>query len=218
MFRSILAVTLAATVAQAQVGSTMQKADRTWEHVRAEKTQRVVVDPQYVELRRGTEEAFLVTAKIKPTDTGEPSGYWGAPAPRNGRLAATELEIEASNGFTAHSIRYGGLRKKAFGPDAPDLVLGPNIAELHFKLRADRSLAVGDHLLKGKLRFQGISKAGVLAPEELQFDIPVHVVEHEAKVGKNEFYPHELTTAEWVGRILLMPILIPILLVTGGGC
>lgn len=206
MARTLLTMVLLAAVTQAQVENAVPKKDPIWEHIQAERTQRVLADPQYTELRSGTEEGFFITAKIEPAETGKPPLYWGAPSPRNGRVAASELEIDIPNGFTVHSVHYGPLKRVALEAGAPSFFLGPNKAEFHFKLRADRNLAVGDYLLKGKLRFQPIGKAGVLAAQELQFDIPVRLVDHKAKVSKNMFYSAEMTAADWIRVILLMPL------------
>ena len=206
MGRTILVVVLTAMLMQAQEGNGVPRKDRIWEHIQAERAQRVLVDPQYTELRRGTEEGFFLRAKIDPTGAGNGALYWGAPSPRNGRIAATILEIEAPKGLVAQSVLHGPVKKVRLRAGAADFVMGPGMAEFHFKLWAPPGVAVGDYVLKGRLRFQPVGQAGVSAEQELRFDVPVHVVERKSKVGKNEFYESEMTPWDWVRVILLIPL------------
>jgi hypothetical protein len=218
MFRTILAVILEVAVTHAQVQTTNPKPDLTWEHIQAEQTQPVLADPEFLELRRGTEESVSLRAKIKSPPPALTNVYWGAPAPRNGRFVPTELELKPAQGFTARGVRYERPKKVSLGPGDSDMVLGPFSTQLYFKLRADRDLAIGDYVLKAKLRYQRVSMLAVTEPEELEFNIPVRVVEHNAEVRKNTYYPWEMTPARWVRVILLMPIMLPVTLLTWDGC
>lgn len=218
MLRAMLALSLALAVGQTQAQNVIVSPQALAEHIKAENSAEVLVEAEFSELRRGSEESVFLKARIEQMSPNGPSVYWGAPSPRNGRLVPTELEIETPHGFTARSVRYERPQKVSLEPGERDFVLGPGIAQFHFRLRADRDLTLGDYVVKGKLRFQRISKVTVSEPQELEFSVPVHVVEHNAKVSKNSSYPWEMTPARWVGVILLMPIMLPITLFTWDGC
>ena len=206
MKRKIVAVLLLVTMAQAQDGTCVRQGGPIREHIEAERAQRVLVDSQYSELRRGTEEGFFIRAKVDSADSGNEALYWGAPSPRNGRGEATKFEIESPEGLVAQRIVYGPVKKGRLDGRAPDFVMGPGTAEFHFRLWAHPSVAAGNYVLKGKLRFQSVSKSGVSSEQELQFDVPVHVVERKTKVGKNVAYKSDMTAWEWTRLMLLMPL------------
>lgn len=206
MGRTIVVMLLLVTMTQAQDGTSVPQGDPIREHIETERTQRVLVDSQYSELRRGTEEGFFIRAKIDSTDSGNEALYWGAPSPRNGRVEATKFDIESPEGLVAQTIIYGPVKKVRLDAGAPDFVMGPGTAEFHFRLWAHPGVAAGDYVLKGKLRFQSVSKSGVSSEQELRFDVPVHVVERKTKVGKNVAYKSDMTAWDWTRLILLIPL------------
>src|SRR6202142_2431188 len=101
MKRTIVAMLLIVTMTQAQDGTSVRRGGPIQEHIETERAQRVLVDSQYTELRRGTEEGFFIRAKIDSAESGNEALYWGAPSPRNGRVAATKSETESPGGLGA---------------------------------------------------------------------------------------------------------------------
>ena len=211
MGRTLMALVLLAAVTQAQVGV-----------LQISQSQPVAMDPtvfaqpvveafpRYTALRRGTEEKVLLAASLNPTARGWTAIYWAAPMPGNGPLAATELKIEPLEGFSIGAIEYPKSQTVALRPDEePVHVLGPGSIDLHLKVRADRTAALGDHVLKGKLKFQSLTRDGNSAPQELEFSIPIRVVEHGAVVAKNPRYHQDLTPMQITGVVLLIPLAIP---------
>jgi hypothetical protein len=197
---------LLVTMTQAQDGTSSPQKEPIREHIEAERMRRVQVASQYAELRRGTEEGFFIRAKIDSTGPGNEALYWGAPSPRNGRVEATRFEIESPKGLVAQAIVYGPVRKVRIDAGRSDFVMGPGTAEFHFRLWAHPEVAAGDYVLKGKLKFQPVSKSGISSEQELQFDVPVRVVERKTKVGKNVAYKSDMTAWDWTRLILLMPL------------
>jgi hypothetical protein len=220
MLKKTLVFVLAVAVVpmQAQQFGSISPFDARWAYIQAEMNDPVLTAPEFVALRRGSEESFFVKAKTGLTDADRASQYWGAAAPHNGRFLPTELQIEPAGGFSVRAIRYERPQKVLLIPGDPDLVLGPSSTEFHFKLKTAADLVPGTYVLRGKLRFQQISRTSTSEPQEVPFAIPVQVVEHDAKVVKNSAYPFEMSPADWVGVILLMPILLPITLLTWDGC
>lgn len=170
----------------------------------------IEVFPQYLTLRRGTEEKVLLVPALNSTSQGGTATYWGAPSPQNGRLVATDLTIEPAAGFSSSAIEYPRSRKVSLGlNEEPVRVLGPDSIDLHFKLRADYTVALGDHVLKGKLRFQRISRLGTSVPQESEFLIPIQVVEHNAKATFDGRYHEDVPLVVKIVIIVLWPIIFP---------
>jgi hypothetical protein len=125
-----------------------------------------------------------------------------------------KLELEPAAGFTFGKVRYpkGYAEKFPFQP-TPIHVRDISHAPLQFKLRANRGVALGEHTLKGTLTFQTVSRAGISALQTVNLEIPVRVVEHNAKVMKAP-YPYTGLAKGWIVlMIVLLPVLIPLLLI-----
>jgi hypothetical protein len=172
----------------------------------------IEIFPQYLTLRRGTEEKVVVVSDLNPKSQSSIDTYWVAPSPNNGTLAATELTIHPAEGLAIRAIEYPKSRKRSLAPGAdPMRVLGPGFIELHFKLKADRGVALGDHLVTGKVRFQRITKVGNSPPLEQEFSIPIRVVDASVKPKSNSLYREEIPLVEKIGVVMLV-ILCPFLL------
>jgi hypothetical protein len=211
MGRTLLTVVLLVAVTQAQVGvSAVSQPQPVAMDPTVASPPWIEVFPQYLKLRRGTEEKVLLVPALSPTSDGGTATYWGAPGPQHGRLVATELKIEVTEGFTSSAIKYPRSREISLGSNQqPVRLLGPDSVDLHFKVRADRTVDLGDHALRGKLRFQRVSKVGVSVPQELEFLIPIRVVEHNAKVAYDGRYHEEVPLAAKIAIIVSWPIIFP---------
>lgn len=172
----------------------------------------IEVFPRYMALRRGTEEEVLVVASLKARS--RTAVYWSAPKPETGPLAATELKIEPIEGFIVRGIAYPKSRKVSLRPnEEPVHALGPGSIDLHFKVRAKPTIALGEHVLRGKLKFQCFTKDGNSAPQELDLSIPIRVVERNDAVAKNTLYRQDLTPLQTIGVVLLIPLVIPLIVI-----
>lgn len=174
----------------------------------------IEVFPRYTALRRGTEEGILLVASLKPTARSRTAVYWAAPNPKTDPLAATELKIEPIEGLIIRGIAYPKSRKISLRPnEEPVHALGPGSIDLHFKVRAKTTTALGEHVLRGKLMFQFFTKDGISAPQELNLSIPIRVVEGNAAVAKNTLYRQDLTPLQITGLVLLIPLVIPLFVI-----
>jgi hypothetical protein len=122
-----------------------------------------------------------------------------------------KLEMEPAEGLIYSTFRYPKARPQKFKFQAEPIrvALWPAI---HFDVRADQNAPLGTHLLHGKLTFQAISYdgSGPGPVQQVDVQIPLTVVEHNAKVAKTRWpFPH---TPVWVvvTIIVLSPVLIPL--------
>jgi hypothetical protein len=215
MARTLMAVVLLVAVTQAQIGvlSASQPQPATKDPAAFPQTF-VEAFPRYMALRRGTEEKVLLTAALNWTTRDLTATYWAAPSPKNGSLVATELTIEPLEGFATRAIEYPRSQKVLLRLGEERLrLLGPGSIDLHFKLRADRTVALGDHVLKGKLRFQQVSRVGDSGPRQLEFSIPIRVVENNAVVSKDTRFRQSLTPIQKAGLVILIPLVIPLAII-----
>jgi hypothetical protein len=212
MGRTLLTMLLMAAVTQAQVGVLPVSLPQPTRMDPTRMPRWIHVVPQYQELRRESDEKVLLAVTLNPTSLSATT-YWGAPSPKSGPFGPTELKIEVTEGLTATAFEYSGFKTVAVASsEKPVHVIGPNFIDMHFKLHASRTVPLGDHLLKGKLRFQRIGKVGVSVPQELEFSIPIRVVEHNAKVAKDRSYRQNLTPLQITGMVLLIPVMVPLIL------
>lgn len=210
MGRTLIAVVLLVAVTQAQVGGLAVAQPQPVAQDRVSLPQpSIEALPRYLALRRGTEEKVLLVAVLNPTAQSWTGTYWGAPSPENGAMVATELKIEPPEGFAIRGIEYPKSHRVSLRPgEEPVRVLGPGAIELRFKLRADRNVDLGDHVLKGKLKFQLINRVGDSSTHELEFSVPIRVVDHDAAVAKNSSYPQGVTPIETVQIAALVPLIL----------
>jgi hypothetical protein len=130
-----------------------------------------------------------------------------------------KLELQPADGLTVSSFRYPRTqrRKVKFQAEPVPVSRWP---ETSFKIRADRDAALGLHTLKGKLAFQvidyGLSSVGPV--QEMDVQIPVMVVERNAKVQKASWPAGRLSAGMIVLIIVLLPVEIPIGLLLLAGC
>lgn len=224
MGRTLITVVLLIAVTQAQVGILpVSRPEPVAIDPMSPRLSWITLFPEYGSLRRGTEEKVMVIPELNPMARGGTPTYWAPASPNNGALTATELTIAPMEGFTIRAIEYPKVRKAPIETDAgPVRVLGPDRIALQFKVRADSTVALGTHTLKAKLKFQRITRVGNSTPQELEFSIPIQVVEHSAKVARGEMYRPRLTPLQIVGLVVLIPLALPIgiLMALGGwyGC
>lgn len=158
----------------------------------------------YDKLRRGREEEAAIELQVSGSVTTPKSPVAGT--------TPIKLELQPNNGITIATIRYPKAcsRKSSIRPAPLPLVPFPTIV---FKIRADKSAALGVHTLTGKLSFQVVPHDGS-APgpvQQLDVQIPITVVEHDAQVRKASWPVPHTPVALLVAIILLAPLLIAIM-------
>jgi hypothetical protein len=214
MWRSILAVILLPSLAAAQTQTPSVPADTSSPPQRA--TPR---PPQpsyrpytfYDQIRRGTQEDIVIQLS--------PQGWVTSPRSPAPGIVPLKLELQPADGLTVSSFRYPRTqrRKVKFQAEPVPVSRWP---ETSFKIRADRDAALGLHTLKGKLAFQvvdyGLSSVGPV--QEMDVQIPVMVVERNAKVQKASWPAGRLSAGMIVLIIVLLPVEIPIGLLLLAGC
>lgn len=213
MWRSILAVILAPVLAAAQTAE-MEGAPAVHpEPTNASATPPAVVRhpatyqpyAYYSAIRQGREEEAIIQLS--------PNGLVATPKSATPGIVPLKLELESAGGLTVKDLRYPKVapRNVQFQSDPVPVAVWPNI---RFKIRAAKDAALGPHLLKGKLTFQVVPYDGSApgAVQTLDVEIPLNVVEHDAKVERAAYpFPH-MPTGEVVLLIVLLPVLIAVAL------
>jgi hypothetical protein len=131
---------------------------------------------RYAQLRRGTEEEVVVLVC-------NPANQARACSLREGQfgLIPVAVELTQAEGF---AVRYRqGDEFRSVQQGAPEQAWnGDKVFRL--KIRAAKDVPLGTHHLAGKLTFQAFNGSEVSQPQEMEVDIPLTVVEHDARVSK----------------------------------
>ena len=151
----------------------------------------------YRQIRRGTTEKAAVELVLLQ------QAFVLSPRSSETGILPLKLEFEAKDGITVGNITYPkdynhsvNFRKQP--------VKGTLGTTMKLKIRVDKTAGLGPHTLKGKLTFQPVTVTGVSAPEQLDVEIPLNVVERNAKVTKSWPY-YEMPKGELIVLIVLAP-------------
>jgi hypothetical protein len=207
MWRALCAVVLLPTftAAQSEIAATAQA-------VQSQPSSAVATGPTkpayrsytyYHEIRRGTTEEIAVQIASPGLVTLSQSPVPG--------IVPLRLELQTAEGFTIDRIRYPktSKRKLALQPEPVRVASAWN--PIQFKLHVDRSAALGTHTLVGKMTFQTINEVkGVGEVQEVEVQIPVTVVDHDAKVSRSQWPIHKFPVWAVVLLIVLSPVLIAV--------
>ena len=164
----------------------------------------------YSGLRRGAEETVAIMV--------EPLGYVVSPrSPVPGGVPIA-LELQPSAGLAFGPIDYPKpfKHKFAFQKERIPAFEFPD-QHMEIPLRAAPDAALGLHTVTGKFTFQTVTDAGVLAPQQVEIQFHVTVVEHSAEVMRSKHFPSQDRIPAWDdmslgAKIILVP-LFPILFV-----
>ena len=160
----------------------------------------------YSEIRQGTAEEVVVQLAIPGFVTLSRSPVPG--------IVPLRLELQPAEGFMIGKIRYPKTfkRKLSFQPE-PVRVTTATWDPIQFKLRVDRNAALGTHMVVGKMTFQAIDGIkGLGALQEVDVEIPVTVIRHDAKANRGAWPIHGMPVAVMVLLIVLLPVLIPLVI------
>ena len=162
-------------------------------------------------IRRGRREDVAIRLSVPGVVTSPRSPVSG--------ILPLRLEVQPADGLTVSSFRYPKTqRKKVKFQDAAVPV--SSWPKIFFKIRADETAAPGLHTLQGKLTFQVIAFDGTAVgpAQQLDVQIPITVVEHNAKVQKANWPENHLSAGMIVLIIVLLPVEIPLGLLLLAGC
>jgi hypothetical protein len=211
MWRALCAVVLLPTLTAAQSEATgamaQEAASRAGRSVETSPVKPAYSSfTYYNEIRQGTTEEVAVQRSAPGFVTLSRSAVPG--------IAPLRLELQPAEGFMIGKIRYPKTfkRKLAFQPE-PVRVTTATWNPILFNLRVDRNASLGMHVLTGKMTFQSIDAAkGAGAVQEVEVQIPVMVVRHDAKVSRGRWPVYKTPVALIVVLIVLSPILIPLVI------
>jgi hypothetical protein len=214
MWRSIFAVILlpSLTAAQTQTAPSVP-ADATSPARQTTPASQPSYQPYmfHNQIRRGTQEDALIRLSVQGLVTSPRSPVPG--------IVPLRLELQPADGLTVTSFRYPRTqrRKAKFQSEPVPVSWWP---ETSFKIRADRTAVLGLHTLQGKLTFQVIdyNLSSVGPVQQMDVQVPIMVVEHNAKVQKASWPEGRLSAGMIVLIIVLLPVEIPIGLLILAGC
>jgi hypothetical protein len=160
----------------------------------------------YNEIRQGTTEDLAVQLSVP--------GFVTLPESRTPGIVPLRFELEPAAGFVIGKIRYPKLNKRKFPfQHEPVPVTAAWLSPIQFKLHADPNAPLGPSTLTGKLAFQTVSDTtGVGAVEEVNVEIPITVVPHDAKVTRARWPVQKPPVAVVVLLIVFLPVLVPVVL------
>jgi len=126
------------------------------------------------------------------------------------------LELESNVGITVNSVEYPRSDKtKVSFRNASIPTAHSGI--IKFRIRADRQAEPGVHILRGRLTFQTVTATGVSAPQQIEVQVPLTVVEHNARVAKSWPYS-DLSKGEIIALIVLAPLAVVLIIPMGLAC
>jgi hypothetical protein len=153
----------------------------------------------YDAIRRGRKEEALIRLS--------PQGFVTSPRSPVQGIVPLRLELQPADGITVSAFRYPKTqpRKVKFQAEPIPVSGGP---EIFFKIRADESAELGVHTLQGKLSFQVIdyNGSGVGPVQQMDVQIPITVVEHNAKVTKKWPIHHMPVALMVVFIVVIIPV------------
>jgi hypothetical protein len=215
MWRSILAVVLLPALAAAQnPGSEVLAAPQSESHQASAtnpgRNLGRTTGPTYQTytfhnaIRRGRQEEAAIRLS--------PQGLVTSPRSPASGIVPLKLELQPASGLTVSALRYpkAQRRKVKFQVEPVAVSWWP---EIFFKVRADETAAPGLHTLQGKLTFQVIDYNGTsVGPvQQLDVQIPMTVVEHDAKVQKANWPENHLSAGMIVLIIVLLPVAVALM-------
>jgi len=142
--------------------------------------------------------------------------YLAWPASSAAGALPIKLEIEPTEGFTFKNFRFPRPYVQKFGSQQQYPVrVVDGWDPIQFSLTVGDNVALGKHLLNGRLAFEEVSDSGTTIARQVDIQIPVTVVDHGIGLSKNDNYP-------WVGyskgMIVLFILLTPVLVLYFIGC
>jgi len=210
MGRTLMTIILLAAVTLAQSTGVASEPQMHWRSGERHSLDGVVSE-QYDKLRQGTAGYFSVNL------TSSELFAVGSAGTKDRRIMPTVLEFEPMPGFEISKVLYPDMRFGKFHFDEKPFRVflhnGPDSTRIRFKIRATDDVAPGHYVLKGCLKFQYVSNAGISEPQQLGVDVPVEVAAHTAKVqivDRSAAGIRGVTPVEVLEGIVLIPLTLPL--------
>ena len=160
---------------------------------------------QMQSIRRGTTEQASVMFTI-------PKELVVSPRDRGGKLVPLRLEFDKEEGITLGHFEYPPDFSTPFTlQNDPVRRVWADMA-IHFRVKASPQAALGERILKGKLRYQIVRTNEALPPQTLELQLPLNVVDRDSTVSRNSEYTEKFGDLRGDHHMLmwiLSPILIP---------
>ena len=160
---------------------------------------------QMQSIRRGTTERAAIMFTIA-------NELVASPRDRGGKVVPLKLEFAPDEGITLSHFEFPPDDSAPFRlQNEPIRRAWANMA-IHFRVKASRGATLGERILKGKLTYQIVRNNEALAPQSLDLQLPLNVVEHDSANSKNPEYTQNFGDPGGDHHVLmwiLSPILIP---------
>jgi len=214
MWRSLLAVILVPSLMAAQAPPEVRPAvsDQTAKPVPngrvrtpASAESSYTAYTRHTAVRRGRDEDLGIELSI--------IGFVTSQKPAVAGIVPLTIEFEPLEGFTVREVRGPKVSKSNFKFQGERVKVAAS-PYLQFKIRAAGDADLGPRVLKGKLTFQRVpSDNSAIGPvEQVDVQIPLNVVERNAKVHKADFPYAPMPTWEKVVLIASIPVLIALVI------
>lgn len=218
MLRKILAISLLGSVATAQSATPGQSKEPCEVEVAAGEVAVTAVQHSYYDvLPRGKRETVAIVPYVAKNK------YGCCPftaTPNQQDMVPVSIELTEPDGL---SVLYKkGHHYQRMSQDVPISFLQDQKFVL-LKIRADRTMSLGDHRVKGIFTFKKVQNGKLGSAQQIAVEIPIKVAEHDAKVENSE-WPFEPHIARDVRNVVLLPVEIPAMILlaiachTGSGC
>jgi hypothetical protein len=207
MWRALCAVVLlpSFTAAQSEVAATAQAVQSQPSSVAPVRPSKPAYRAYtyYKELRRGTTEDIAVQIAVHGFVTLSQSPVPG--------IVPLRLDLQSAEGITIERIRYPRTSKRKLPLQPEPIRVARTRDPIQFRVRVDRSAALGTQMLSGKMTFQAINEVkGAGEVHEVEVQIPVTVVDHNSKVSRGEWPIHKLPVWAVVLLIVFSPVLVAV--------
>jgi hypothetical protein len=164
-------------------------------------------------IRRGTTEKAAILFSLG-------SDLIVSPRNRGGKVIPLKLEFGSLDGILVSDFQFPPDNKTRFAyQDDRIRVLEAKLA-VRFKVKALPNAALGEHLLKGKLTYQVVRGNEVLPSQEMDVQLPLAVVDHDAATKNSPEYARTFGSASHTPVLIwiLLPVIIPVIAVMALFC
>jgi hypothetical protein len=207
MWRSIFAVLLLPSLTAAQTGSVpavQTDVPGTKSFPNASRPRPIYEAFSFYDgIRRGTAEDVAISVSSE--------GFLTTPRSPVPGIIPLKLDLDPIEGLTVSQLRYPKADKLNAKFHANPIAIA-RMDSIQFKVRASQKASLGLHVLTGKLTFQPVHFDATVGPvQQVDVMIPVTIVEHDAKVRRQQWPIRHMSVAMIVVIILLLPVLIPLI-------
>jgi hypothetical protein len=156
----------------------------------------------YDAIRCGTTEEVAVDATT--------AGFVVVPKSPVAGIVPLKLELQTEKGLIFGTFRYPKAYPRTLTSQSKPVKMAWR-ALIRFSVRAEPNATVGERVIRGKLTFQPIRYDSTIgAVQELDIEIPIDVVAHNAKVSRKNWPMPHTPTEMMVAMIVLSPVIIPL--------